>query len=117
MRKNAYTIDIDNKLGVKVMELRVAAGLSREQLAERIGVTHQQLQKYEKGLNRISAGRLMAIAKALKTTASYLLDETGVALVRHRASIELIRNFNLIKDSEMQEQILSLVRCAAKTIH
>ena len=71
-RKSKFTEQIDTAIGQKIHELRISLGLSRQQLAGKIGVTHQQLQKYEKGTNRISAGRLVAIAQALGKSVSYL---------------------------------------------
>ena len=58
-RKNEYIQEVDQFVGSKIYSLRLAKGLSRQQLAEVIEVTHQQLQKYEKGINRISIGRIL----------------------------------------------------------
>jgi transcriptional regulator with XRE-family HTH domain len=52
-RKNSYLDKIDKFIGQKIYSLRLAKGLSREQLSKVIGVTHQQLQKYENGTNRV----------------------------------------------------------------
>lgn len=56
---------IDRAVGQRVRQLRVERGLGQEALAAEIGVTYQQLHKYEKGINRIAASRLYAIAQAL----------------------------------------------------
>lgn len=56
---------IDRHVGRRVFQLRTDRGLTQRQLAAAIGTTYQQLQKYEKGVNRIGAGRLYAIAQAL----------------------------------------------------
>lgn len=55
----------DHALGAKLRAVRLAAGVSQEALAERVGVTFQQIQKYEKGINRIPVSRLCALAEAL----------------------------------------------------
>jgi transcriptional regulator with XRE-family HTH domain len=73
-RQHSYIAEVDQFIGGKIYSLRLAKGLSRQQLAEVIGVTHQQLQKYEKGTNRISAGRLVLIAKALDKTAEFFYE-------------------------------------------
>ena len=73
-RKNNHIEQIDKIIGGRVYSLRVAQGLARKQLAKVIGVTHQQLQKYEKGTNRISAGRLVLIAKSLGEEISYFYE-------------------------------------------
>lgn len=65
---------IDRKLGARVRARRLEIGMSQERLAELTRVTFQQIQKYEKGMNRIAASRLMDIADALKVPASALLD-------------------------------------------
>ncbi len=64
-RKNELTDAVDFAIGARIKELRITMGLSRQQVSERIDVTHQQLQKYESGANRISIGRMVAIARAL----------------------------------------------------
>ncbi len=73
-RKNNHIEQIDKIIGGRVYSLRVAQGLARKQLAKVIGVTHQQLQKYEKGTNRISAGRLVLVAKSLGEEISYFYE-------------------------------------------
>ncbi len=64
-RKNDYLHKIDQLIGEKIYSLRLAKGLSRQQLAHIVEVTRQQLQKYERSINRISIDRLVLIAKAL----------------------------------------------------
>ena len=118
-RKNEFTERVDIIIGMKIHELRIAMGLSRQQLASLINVTHQQLQKYEKGTNRISAGRLAAIAKALKKPVSYFFDEidnTGYTLpTQHqRMCIEVSRNFMRIKSPMHQNAVNLLVRTLAE---
>lgn len=57
--------DTDRAVGMKIRKLRIEAGLTLQTLGQRIGVSHQQLQKYETGANRVSAGMLPIIAEAL----------------------------------------------------
>jgi transcriptional regulator with XRE-family HTH domain len=64
----------DVEVGRLVRALRMAQGLSQTNLANRIGVTFQQVQKYESGANRISMGRLSNIAKLFGVSVLYLLD-------------------------------------------
>ena len=63
----------DAALGANVRARRLERGMSQERLAEILGVTFQQVQKYEKGVNRISVSRLVDIAGALETDVSRLL--------------------------------------------
>ena len=58
--------DIDKKVGVNLCKFRLLRGMSQEQLADAVGVTFQQIQKYEKGTNRISVSRLWQFSKVLK---------------------------------------------------
>ena len=73
-RKVEHIEQIDRYIGAKIQELRLAHGMSRQELGDRIEVTHQQLQKYEMGINRVSAGRLALIAKYLNTTVGTFYD-------------------------------------------
>jgi transcriptional regulator with XRE-family HTH domain len=114
-RKSEFTEKIDTLIGMKIHELRISMGLSRQQLAAKIGVTHQQLQKYEKGTNRISAGRLAAISHALNKPVSFFFDgvndDTDVLPTQHqRMCIEVSRNFLRIKNPMHQNAINLLVR-------
>jgi transcriptional regulator with XRE-family HTH domain len=61
----------DKKLGEKIRTRRVVAGMSQDELGKALGVTFQQIQKYEKGVNRVSAVRLEQIARALDESISY----------------------------------------------
>lgn len=105
---------IDRRVGIKIIELRLSMGLSRLQLANEIGVTHQQLQKYEKGTNRITAGRLSAIANALKKPVSYFFEEfeekDALPDQHRRMCIEVSRNFLRIKNPMHQNAVNLLVR-------
>ena len=65
---------IDRHVGSRVRMRRLLLGMSQEKLGEAVGVTFQQLQKYEKGTNRISAGRLLVISRALRMPVSRFFD-------------------------------------------
>lgn len=119
-RKNNYIQEVDRFIGEKIYTLRLAKGLSRQQLSEVIGVTHQQLQKYEKGANRISVGRLVLIAKALGKTIEYFYDgledkNVEPVLTQHqRMCIEVSRNFMRIRSAEHQNAVNALVKSLVK---
>jgi transcriptional regulator with XRE-family HTH domain len=94
-------------------------GLTQQQIAELIGVTYQQAHKYEKGINRISAGRLYRIAQALGVEASYFFEglQTADRLVlspQQRMLLELARNYVNIPVREHREAIVALARALAK---
>lgn len=116
VRGCSYITEINKFIGSKICSLRLSKGLSRQQLAETAGVTYQQLQKYEKGYNSISVGRLVLIAKALHTNVNYLfegIDTMGnkpVLTEHHRICIEMSRNFMRIKSAKHQSAINGLVK-------
>ena len=66
--------DVDRHVGARMRERRILLGLTQEQMARSIGVTYQQAHKYEKGLNRITSGRLYAIAQALRVEVGYFFE-------------------------------------------
>ena len=66
--------DIDRYVGARMRERRIMLGLTQQQMAELIGVTYQQAHKYEKGINRIAAGRLSSIAQALGVEVGYFYE-------------------------------------------
>lgn len=111
--------ELDRRIGAKIQEIRIAMGMSRHQLAEKIGVTHQQTQKYEKGINRISAGRLASIAEALNKPVGYFFDDASdtdpVLPTKHqRMCIEVSRNFLRIENPAHREAVNILVRTLAE---
>jgi DNA-binding XRE family transcriptional regulator len=57
--------DVDRYVGARIRERRIMLGLTQQQMAELIGVAYQDAHKYEKGINRVAAGRLYSIARAL----------------------------------------------------
>jgi transcriptional regulator with XRE-family HTH domain len=69
----------DLEIGRKIRALRLERGLSQSGLAEGIGLTFQQVQKYEKGTNRVSAGRLQRIADMLNTPVMFFYGGIGSA--------------------------------------
>ena len=107
--------EIDRYVGARIRERRVMLGLSQQQMADLIGVTYQQAHKYERGINRISAGRLYEISQVLGVPVSYFFDglEENNAYElssRQRMCLELSRNFASISNERHQEALSSLAR-------
>src|SRR6202000_2721329 len=73
-RSGSRTQDIDRHVGARVRERRIMLGFTQQQLADQIGVTYQQAHKYERGINRISAGRLFEIAHVLSVSINYFFE-------------------------------------------
>jgi transcriptional regulator with XRE-family HTH domain len=92
--------------------------LSQQQFAKRIGLTYQQTHKYEHGINRVSAGRLYEIARALDVPISYFYegvgDENSPQLAPHqRMILEIARNFAAIENEKHQEVLNHVARVLA----
>lgn len=66
---------LDKRVAAKIRQARAEAGLSQQALAALTGITFQQIQKYEKGANRVSVGRFHQIITALNKPASYFVEE------------------------------------------
>ena len=90
----------------RIRRRRIMLGLTQQQLAELLGVTYQQAHKYEKGINRLTSGRLYQIAQALGVEISYFFEgaDPGDAaqpeaqgLVPQQRMLELARYFTLLK--------------------
>ncbi|TNE58558.1 MAG: XRE family transcriptional regulator [Alphaproteobacteria bacterium] len=108
----------DEKVGSNIRLRRTMLGLTQEQLAQALNISYQQVQKYETGANRISAGRLYEIAKFLNveigsffdglqpTAESQPLPHGG----RNRPTIELVKNFSEIQDAAVRGAVSNLVR-------
>ncbi|PCJ27146.1 MAG: transcriptional regulator [Rickettsiales bacterium] len=111
--------EVDEFIGKRIYESRLAQGMHRQHLAKMIDVTQQQLIKYEKGINRISLGRLMLIAKALRKDMSYFHEwfepgEEVIVTKQQTTCIEMSRNFMKIQSSEHQSAINSLIKSLLK---
>ncbi len=119
-RKNDYIAEIDKFIGNKIASLRLSKGFSRKQLSEAVGITGQQLSKYEKGKNRVSIGRLILISKALGERVSYFYEglETEVTyqlpIDQEQICRQVVRNFMRLNNLEHQNAINQLIRLLLK---
>ena len=115
-------LDVDRFVSLRIRQRRIMLGLTQQQMAELIGVTYQQAHKYETGINRISAGRLYQIARALGVEISHFFEdvEPGSSATRNqelmpqqRMLLELARNFAAIKSRKHQDALCNLARVLA----
>jgi transcriptional regulator with XRE-family HTH domain len=111
--------DVDRHVGARIRARRIMLGLSQQQMAELVGVTYQQAHKYEKGINRVAAGRLYGIAQALGVEVSYFFEglQTADRLVpspQQRMLLDLARNYLNIPAPEHQKAIVALARALAE---
>lgn len=101
---------VDAHLGQRVRQRRWMLGLTQQQLAERVGVRFQQIQKYETGENRMSAGRLWDLAEALRVPVDFFYEGLSGAssvngaaqseVLADREAIELVRAFYALPDNQ-----------------
>lgn len=107
----------DVHVGRKVREARAAKGMSQEQLGKLLGVSFQQVQKYEKGTNRIGSSRLWDISKALETPITYFFegieDANADQRTLPRRTIELAKQIDSIGDDNVRNQVLNLIKACA----
>src|SRR6185437_5234535 len=105
-RTTSRTQDIDHHVGARIRERRVMLGLTQQQLADLIGVTYQQAHKYERGINRVSAGRLFEISRVLRVPVGFFYEgvagspQPALPVDSHREQmmLELARNFSDIRN-------------------
>lgn len=120
------TTDVDRLVGIRITALRKARGLSQTALGNAVGVTYQQVQKYEKGQNRVGAGRLREIARLLEVPVSAFFEDEGqpdapqedvFGFLSAHGAIELLRAYAEIQDEQVRRDVLSIVRAAARLSH
>jgi transcriptional regulator with XRE-family HTH domain len=117
-KSTGRTEEIDRQVGRRIRERRVMLGLTQQQLADLIGVTYQQAHKYERSINRVSAGRLYEIARVLDVSVAYFFEGIDSAAEpaqgpRERMYLDLARNFSQISNERHQEALTQLARALA----
>ena len=128
---------IDVHVGARIRLRRTLLGITQVTLAEAIGLTFQQVQKYEKGSNRVSSSRLLDVANALDVSISYFFDEMSAAVqgqtpselmrtktrpendqeqdpLARRETLELVRAYYKIVDPTVRKRVFELTKAAAK---
>lgn len=122
---------VDVHVGSRVRLKRIMEGLTQEKLGDELGITFQQVQKYEKGTNRIGSSRLHQIAEILNTPVSFFFEdlqgshEPGLAegsassfvvdFLSTSEGLQLNRSFMKIKDPQVRKRIVDLVRTLSES--
>ena len=116
--------EIDVHVGQRVRQRRVLCGLSQTELANAIGLTFQQLQKYERGMNRISASKLWQISQVLDVPVQWFFKEFSEpkeeeekrreSFHMKRETLELVRNYVAVP-ADVRRKFLSLVKSIANS--
>ena len=119
---------VDRHVGLRIRMRRKEMGVSQERLAEALGITFQQVQKYERGANRVSASKLWEIARALGTNVSYFyegledeaedvapgfLGQNAQDFLLTAEGMELAGAFPRVRRAGLRRKILDLVRALA----
>src|SRR3954462_13876528 len=116
------TTSHDVEVGQRIRARRMAKGMSQTELGALLGVTFQQVQKYEKGVNRVGAGRLVRVAEALDVPVSFFFGATDIGSNDTRVilgfldtaySLRLLRAFSRIPQANVQRSIVELVESIA----
>lgn len=128
---------IDVHVGARVRLRRTLLGMSQEKLGEAIGLTFQQVQKYERGANRVGASRLYDLSRVLDVPVAYFFEEMGAAVasaaearlggmaeaspspsyeadpMMRRETLELVRAYYRINDPQIRRRLFDLTKAIA----
>jgi transcriptional regulator with XRE-family HTH domain len=133
----AHRHPVDVHVGGRLKQRRTLMGLSQEKLADQVGLTFQQIQKYEKGANRITASRLFQFGHILDVPPSFFFDDMPAEMRRgeappegastarvgaraevdplaKRETLELVRVYYQIHDPNVRKQLYELAKSVAK---
>ena len=135
--KKGRASSIDEHVGARLKQRRTLMGLSQEKLAEAVGITFQQIQKYENGANRVSAGRLYEFSSILSVPVTYFFDniagsdtggvlgmaesaqagfESQEDLIQKKETIDLIRTYYQIKNEDQRKDLLKMIKTIVKNM-
>ena len=117
--------EVDVEVGRRIRMQRINLGMSQTHLADAIGVTFQQVQKYEKGANRVGAGRLSQIASALDIpVASFFLeapkqrvrgtDRSAADLLSRPHVLDLLKAFSQLESGPLRLSVVKLVQALSE---
>jgi transcriptional regulator with XRE-family HTH domain len=116
---NKSASKMDKLVGRNIRVHRLVRGLTQEGLGEKLGVTFQQIQKYEKGTNRVGSGRLYQIAALLEVPVTAFFEGGETAAVQRNSSpfdlladpvsLRLVQAFSEIEDHKTRRAVLALV--------
>lgn len=128
---------VDEHVGAQLRQRRSLMGMSQEKLAEQVGITFQQIQKYENGANRISASRLYQFSKILDTSINFFFEGYGANvnslafgmsdndqasfegqedIMSRKETLELIRVYYSIESPKLRKDLFKLVKSMAESL-
>lgn len=118
VKKKSIARRIDDQVGEKIRARRVEVGMTQQQLAKILKLSYQQVQKYETGANRVSAGRLFEMAEKLDVDVGFFFADVVPTREpieakhggRNRQAIDLVRSFSDLSDPAVKAALVGLVR-------
>jgi transcriptional regulator with XRE-family HTH domain len=121
LKNQRSTGKYDLELGKRIRLRRVELGISQSDLADKLGVSFQQVQKYEKGVNRVGASRLQQIATALDVPVTFFYESQtreakevdSLLFLDSSFSLRLLRAYASVKNQAVQRQFVSLIESIA----
>lgn len=112
---------IDSHVGRQIRKYRQSRGVTQQELARALGISYQQIQKYENGANRVSAGRLYIIAKALGTQIGAFFEDSALSLRQDQLSVtsedvvQAAKELSAVPDPRVRNSIRALVRLLSES--
>jgi transcriptional regulator with XRE-family HTH domain len=139
MASQGFPNPIDVHVGASIRQRRTLLGMSQEKLGEAIGLTFQQVQKYERGANRVGSSRLFDLARVLDVPVSYFFEDmtAGTASkspsrlrglaepkpepfepdpLAKRETLELVRAYYRISDPAVRKRVFELTKALGRTV-
>jgi transcriptional regulator with XRE-family HTH domain len=132
MASKGFPNPIDVHVGGRIRLRRTLLGFSQMALAEALGLTFQQVQKYERGSNRVSSSRLFDLSKSLDVPVAYFFEEMEIGVTKQspgrlagrtpkraeaeidpvlkRETLELVRAYYAIEDRALRQKLVNLIR-------
>lgn len=133
-KKRGRPTSVDGHVGGRLRQLRALMGFSQEKLAASMGITFQQIQKYERGSNRIGASRLYDLSRVFQVPVSYFfegLDASGTTMglaedravygdltddiMTRKETTDLVRIYYRIKDPQVRKKLMDLAKSMSDT--
>lgn len=137
-KKKGRANSIDEYVGVQLRQRRALLGMSQEKLADQVGITFQQIQKYENGANRVSASRLYEFSKVLDIPVNFFFEnygsnenhafaigfgegeqagfENAEDVLKRKETLELIRVYYSIENPKLRKDLFKLVKSMAENL-
>jgi transcriptional regulator with XRE-family HTH domain len=124
-RSNKSATKLDKSIGEKIRTHRLKTNMTQEELGRRLRVTFQQIQKYERGINRVGSGRLYEIAEILElpvtsffeadTKSKNVRASSPFDLIADPMAMQMVREFSKIGDVKMRRAIMALLEQMIET--